>query len=178
MWGYFSKEVDLKNNDIIFSVDADEIVYEHFYQPIIRKINFFCPRILLNFYTFFYRINYLWVSEDCKAPIACKAGFYKNEYPASWRYEGKLFSHRPGCHFSWCLTIDEMIHKLKVYGHADIYGHFAKREILEDAVENKKYPFEPDKLFDIRVLDLDRDRDYYPKSIYSMLDEFNYLIGK
>lgn len=178
MQGYFVKELGLKNKDIVFSVDADEIIYEYMYQPIIKKINFLNPCFLLRLNQFFYKINYLWMSNDFRAPVACKVGFYKDYYPASWRYEGKLFPQKAGCHFSWCLTIDEMIDKLGRYIHADIYGHFAKREILENAVKNKKYPFEPEEKFDICILDLEKNRNYYPQSIYSMMNEFNYLIGE
>lgn len=178
MQGYFVKELGLNNQDIVFSVDADEIIYSHMYQPIIKKINFFNPCLLLKLNLFFYKINYLWVSNEFKAPVACKVGFYKNRYPSSWRYEGKLFPITAGCHFSWCLTIDEMIDKLGRYIHTDIYGHFAKREILEDAVKNKKYPFESKQVFDINVLDLEHNKNYYPQAIYSMLNEFNYLIGQ
>lgn len=172
MRGYFSSQMNLKGEDIVFSVDADEIIYGQHYEKIMGKLGFFNRAVQLPLHQFFYRINYLWENNKFIAPTVCKVKYYKNKYPAQWRYAGKLYPESVGCHFSWCLTIDEMITKLGMYSHHSDYGHIANREILEAAVTNKTYPFDPSVDFRIKVLDLYKDTQYYPKEIYNMLDEF------
>jgi len=87
-----------------------------------------------------------------------------------------LYNKTVGCHFSWCLTIDEMLTKLQSYAHSYDYSHLAQRELLEDAIQKRTYPFDPNVDFQIRKLDIQSDREYYPHKIYEMLDEFEYLI--
>ena len=178
MRGYFVKQLDLNGNDVVFSVDADEIIFGQYYEKVLKKIGFFTKAILLPLHQFFYRINYLWDNNTFIAPTVSKVSYYKNVYPAQWRYDGKLFSEKAGCHFSWCLTIDEMIAKLGMYSHHKDYRHLAKKEVLEDAVKNKTYPFDRKVDFHIKVIDFYRDKEFFPVSIYTMLDEFKYLISE
>ncbi|MCL4439335.1 MAG: hypothetical protein M1609_01710 [Firmicutes bacterium] len=177
MRGYFASQIDLNGEDIVFSVDADEIIFGRFYDKIIGQLGFFNRALVLPLYQFYYRVNYLWENNEFIAPTVCKAKYYKNKYPAQWRYDGKLFPERTGCHFSWCLTIDEMLAKLETYAHHQDYGHLAKREILEAAVKNKTYPFDPNVDFRIKVLDIRKDKEYYPEEIYNMLDDFREVLG-
>jgi len=177
MRGYFASQVNLNSNDIIFSVDADEIIFGRYYEQIMDKLSFYNRAIKLPLHQFFYRTNYLWENKDFVAPTVCKASYYKKKYPAQWRYDGKLYPEKVGCHFSWLLTIDEMINKLNSYSHNPEYGHLARREILEEAVRTKTYPFDPSIDFSIKVLDMHKDKQYYPSKIYSMLDEFQHLMG-
>jgi hypothetical protein len=180
--GYFASQVDLNDEDIVFSVDADEIVFRQYYEPIIQRLNNtswpFTKSILLPMFQFYYRINYLWKNLTSTHAVACKASVFNKKYPSHWREKGRKYPKIVGCHFSWCLTIDEMIQKLGMYAHHHEYAHLAKREILEDAVRNKKYPFDPKRDFRIQVLDIYKDTKHYPQSIYTMLDEFKYLIGE
>lgn len=178
--GYFAKEITLGNNDIIFSVDADEVIFGAYYKEIIDYLNKWPWRkiILLPMYQYFYRINYLWGNMIFKSAIACKASYYKDVYPAQWRDAGKPYKKVVGCHFSWCLTIDEMLQKLQSYAHSGDYGHLAKRDVLEAAVRDKTYPFEPERDFNIKVLDIYKDKQYYPRRIFDMIDEFKELIGE
>lgn len=177
MRGYFSSQIDLKDEDIVFSVDADEIIYSYNYKKIMSKLGFFNRAVQLPLHQFFYRINYLWENKNFVAPTVCKVKYYKNIHSAQWRYDGKLYPEPVGCHFSWCLTINEMITKLETYAHHSDYWHLAKTEILEESVKNKTYPFDPSVDFHIKVLDIYKDTLYYPKEIYTMLDEFQELIG-
>lgn len=174
--GYFVKEINLNKRDIIVSVDADEIIFGQYYNDIFNELNklkwWQKKSLVLPLRQFYYKANYLWENNRFIAPIVCRAGVYMDKYPNDWRYTGKLYDKFAGCHFSWLLTIDEMIKKLNMYSHQSTYGHFAKREILEDAVNNKKYPFDPSVDFKIRVLDINKDTEFYPKSIYGILDEF------
>lgn len=177
MRGYFAHQVDLKDDDIVFSVDADEIIFGHIYPRVIAQFGFFTNAIQLQLHQFYYRVNYLWENKKFVAPTVCRAKYYKYKHPGQWRYDGRIFSEIAGCHFSWCLSIDEMIAKLNMYAHQQDYGHLANREILENAIKNKTYPFDPMTDFRIRVLDMEKDKEYYPKAIYDMLDEFKDIIA-
>ena len=174
--GIFEREVKLHSNDIIFSVDADEILYSHVYEKALDEIGFFRKALKLKLHQFFYRMNYLWVGKEFIAPTVCKVSFYKNKFPGQWRYDGKLLEEWAGCHFSWQLTVEEMVWKLKNYSHTHDYGHLANKEILEDAINKKKYPFDPKVNFDIQVLDVDKSSDLYPKSFYVLKEHFKDLI--
>lgn len=174
--GYFIKKINLNNNDIIVSVDADEIIFSGEYKNILNCLGFFTKAIKLELYQFFYKINYLWEYKKFIAPTVCYVKYYKNKFPSQWRYDGKLYKKNVGCHFSWCLKVEDMIKKLNIYSHHYDYGQFAKKEILENAIKNKKYPFDPKIDFNIKVLNIYKNKEYYPKSIYSILDEFEDLI--
>jgi hypothetical protein len=177
MRGYFASQLDLNDNDIVFSVDADEIIFSQYYEKILDRLGIFTKAVRLQLHQFFYRINYLWSNNQFIAPTVCKASYYKHKYPAQWRYDGKLFPQTVGCHFSWCITGDEMVSKLQSYAHQSDYGHLVNREILEEAIKNKTYPFDPNVDFCIKVLDIHKDSQYYPGSTYMMLDEFKDLLG-
>ncbi len=178
--GYFARQIDLNKKDIIISVDADEIIFEQYYHEILEALKnlkwWQRKSLVLLLRQFYYKVNYLWENNRFIAPIVCRAGEYLRKYPNDWRYTGKLYDKYVGCHFSWLLTVEEMIEKLNMYSHQSEYSRFAKRDILEDAVKNKKYPFDPSVDFKIRILDINKDREFYPQSIYGMLDEFKEFI--
>lgn len=178
MRGYFSSQIDLKDNDIVISLDADEIIFEQYYKKLLSNLNFFNNIFILQIYQFFYRINYLWENKKFIAPVICRAKCYKHKFPGQWRYEGRLVPYFVGCHFSWCISIEEMMEKLNSYAHTADYKNFADKELLENAIEKKIYPFSPNEDFKIKVLDIYKDNLYYPKSIFNILDQFNNLIGK
>lgn len=179
--GYFVKKINLSKKDIIISVDADEIIYEQYYDEIFAELNklkwWQKKSIVLQLNQFYYKANYYWENNKFVGPVVCRSGVYMNKYPNDWRYTGILYDKCVGCHFSWLLTIDEMIKKLNMYSHQSTFGKYANREVLEDAVKNKKYPFDPNVDFKIRVLNIYKDTEYYPKSIYGMLDQFNGFIA-
>ena len=77
---------------------------------------------------------------------------------------GDVVSEKVGCHFSWCMTPDEMVYKLHTYSHPQ-YRFCANKELLENAIENKEYPF--DSSVDFQIEELDSDDDRLPKSLYS-----------
>lgn len=176
LWDSFEKYVDLRDDDIVIAADADEVIYRKVYPLIFALLRPDTP-LLLPLHQFFYRMNYLWRDETFWAPVAAYAGYYKHRpHPHKWRYEGKRFPLMAGCHFSWQLTIEQMLFKLKTYAHNDIYGHLADREILQHAVDNKIYPFDPDRTFVIEELNPDKDRIYYPESFFIFLSDFKDLL--
>ena len=130
MRGYFVKVLNLKDSDIIFSVDADEIIYGDMYPELIESVkNKGILRLKMN--QFFYRVNYLWKDLIFKSSIVALYKVYKNRFPAQWRDAGPEYPRIVGCHFSWCMTVDQMLHKMECYSHPE-YRHLAKREILEE----------------------------------------------
>lgn len=157
----FMKLVDIKDEDIVISVDADEIIYRDSYKEIlsgVEKEN--CIKINLN--QFFYKINYLWENKDFIAPTAAKYKVFKNNFPCNWRYQGKLLDGKHGCHFSWCMTPEEMIYKLNTYSHPR-YRNCANKKLLEDSIKNKIYPF--DKKVEFKIKELPRNHIIMPKCL-------------
>ena len=177
MRGYFESQMELNKNDIVISVDADEIIFSQNYNKLIDQISIFRPALKLQLNQFFYRINYLWENERVVAPTIARVDYYRGRFPGQWRYDGHLYPEVIGDHFSWCMTTDEMIRKMMAYGHHYDYQHLMKKEILEEAVKSKTYPFDEDRDFKIRELNVFKDKNFYPSSIYSMMDDFKDLIG-
>lgn len=176
LWDCFEDHISLTGDDVVIAADADEIIYQHMYPIILRKLKRNAP-FILPLHQFFYKMNYLWEDLTFWAPVSSYASYYVDKpHPHRWRYEGTPFPFMAGCHFSWQLTIDEMIFKLKTYAHKDIYGHLAVPEILEKAVREKTYPFDPDRAFFVRELDPEKDRSYYPQSFYRFREDFSALL--
>lgn len=175
--GYFAHHMKLKPDDIIISVDADEIIFRRKYAKILshfrdRRDN---PVLLLRLYQFYYRPTYLWENMIFTAPTVCRVKVNRFHYPAQWRYEGSAIDDIVGCHFSWNLTVDEMIVKLHSYSHTADYKHLASRDIMEDAVRNKKYPFDPAVDFRIREVNHLEAPEYYPDTYGQFCGSFDYL---
>jgi len=148
----FMKEKSFDDNDIIVSVDADEIIYGEAYDYIKREVE--ANVIRLNLYQFFYKINYLWEGKDFTSPIAAKYKVFRERFPCNWRDVGKVVHNKVGCHFSWCMKPEEMVYKLHTYSHPR-YRFCADEDLLRKAIENKEYPFDPSVDFSIRELELD-----------------------
>lgn len=151
MRGYFVKVRPFNDDDIIVSVDADEIIYGHMYPTIVEEVQKHnCISLCLN--QFFYKMNYLWENTTFRAPTASKFGVFKNHYPSQWRYQGFEFQTLVGCHFSWCMTPEEMIYKLNTYSHPK-YRFCADLDLLKNAIAEKKYPFDPNTDFQIKEIE-------------------------
>ncbi len=169
MRGYFVKEYHFEDDDIIVSVDCDEIIYNQSYDEIINSVKTH-GKVSIELNQFFYKLNYFWSDNNFIAPTAAYYKTYKNNYPAHWRYDGYLLQGKKGCHFSWCMTVDDMIYKLNTYAHVK-YQPFANKEVLTNAIQTKIYPFDINKAFTIKVIE--RDSSLLPKSIQdSFYDEF------
>ena len=162
--GYFARHCDIKLNDIVIALDADEIIFHRGYKEILARFSHKLsnPTIQLKLYQFFYKPTYLWDNKIFVAPQVCRFNRHLLEYLAQWRYEGKVLENVVGCHFSWQLTIDEMLEKLQTYAHSADYGNLADREILEEAVRNKTYPFDPSEKFHIREINYKMNPEFYP----------------
>lgn len=176
---YFLKKVPFKLNDVLFCLDADEIVFRRFYPELLELFSnpLRNPNVQLPMYQFFYRPDYLWSDLIIRNPVACRyRRVFLKQLPMI-RDNGKDYLKKTvGCHFSWNLTIDEMIDKLKNYAHSSDYGHLANATILKNAVKNKKYPFEPDRSFTIKTVDYRSHPEYYPDCFGKYYSEFEYLL--
>ena len=156
MRSWFTKLYDFRDDDIIISIDADEIIDRRKLPYIIDQVNH-NGIVRLKMRQFFYKKTYLWKNKDFTSAIATKYGSIQPKYPNNWRDQGMVTQDYVGCHFSWCMDVDAMIHKLDTYSHPR-YRFCAKRDLLEDAIENKKYPFSDGTNFDIEELDLSDSR--------------------
>ena len=166
MRGHFVKKIQFNDDDIIISVDADEIIYGDKYQQIISSVINNGPT-LLKLRQFFYKYTYHWYNNDFIAPTAIKYRDFKNNYPCQLRYMGTLMEDFVGCHFSWCMTPTEMIYKLETYSHPK-YRFCADLNLLENAVKNKTYPF--DESTDFKINELGVDDPILPKKIKEIIN--------
>ena len=163
MRSYFTKLYNFSDNDIIISIDADEILYGEQLPYIIEQVSK-QGAVRLKLRQFFYKKTYLWEGRDFVSPIATYYGVMNPKFPNNWRDVGNVTEEYVGCHFSWCMGIEAMIHKLDTYSHPR-YRFCADRDLLENSVANKTYPFDDNVSFDIR--ELPADDNLIPKSMRS-----------
>ena len=156
MRSWFTKLYDFKDEDIIISVDADEMIYGEKIEYIIEQVRKHSV-VRLKMRQFFYKKNYLWKNKDFVSPIAARYARISPSYPNNWRDTGTITPEYVGGHFSWCMSASAMVHKLHTYSHPR-YRSCANKELLEDAIENKKYPFDKGVNFDIEELRMDDER--------------------
>lgn len=168
MRGYFQSQLEFEDEDIVISVEADEIIYGHKYPDILKSVEQH-GSVALNLWQFFYKPNYLWINKDWVAPNIAKFKEHKNEYPANWRYGPITFPERVGCHFCYCMSVDEMIVKLlESFPHVE-HRKCANREILENAIKTKKWPFD-DREFEIK--ELNDDTNLWTENMRKMFSTF------
>jgi hypothetical protein len=156
MRSWFTKLYNFSPNDIVISIDADEIIYGDKIEYIKEQVEKYGV-IGLKLRQFFYKKNYLWRNKDFTSPIATYYGLMNPAYPNNWRDFPRHTEEYVGGHFSWCMSAEEMVHKLHTYSHPQ-YRFCAKKDLLEDAIQNKKYPFDTDVDFDIEELDVNDKR--------------------
>ena len=149
----------ITNQDIIFDVDADEIIYAHYYPILIALARILPLPIGLKLNQFFYRKNYLWRDAHFKSPAVYRFGSVLNK-GKSLKHGFKLFHQRDlkfhfpikcGAHLSWIMPVELMVRKLQSYSHPE-YEKFAKIEVLERAIENKEYIFDLNRSFNLDEL--------------------------
>lgn len=182
--GAFVKEMKLNDKDIIISVDADEIIYRRCYEKLLYKMKHDLRGLLfpskvcfcMKLHQFYYRPDYYWENCEFIAPSICYAVRHKKDYPAQWRYEGKLIDGYCGCHFSWVLTVEDMVKKLNNYAHNDLYHSLANKDLLVAAIRNKEYPFDPEREFNIREVDCEKDSALYPETYSVIKQEFDEML--
>jgi len=146
----FMTSLSFDDNDVVVSIDADEIIYREAWPYILGEVEK-KDLVRLNLHQFFYKTTYLWEGKDFVSPIAAKYKVFRGKYPCNWRDVGEVLTKKVGCHFSWCMTPEQMIYKLHTYSHPR-YRFCADLDLMTKAIENKEYPFDPDVVFNIREL--------------------------
>lgn len=171
----FLKECNISSEDLIFAVDADEVIYRKFYR-LVKLFGIVLSRADVSFslmmHQFFYKVNYLWTEVRFRSPVLVSAKLAMKDANLL-RDSGSLLPFWVGCHFSWQLTVQQMINKLKNYAHSPEYLHLANEEILKDAIENLKYPFDTERPFTIRILDERSSRSFLPNSFFLIRHRFS-----
>jgi len=182
--GAFQYEINLKDDDIIFSLDADEVLYRITYYSIIEKIRKNDKGYLLKLHNLIYRPDYLWSNFIFIAPTACKVKFYndflmklKSKFKKfkQWRYHGHLHDEVSGVHFNWHLTPKEMLEKINNYAHKDLfYKENLSEKYFKNLIEKKEF-IDSSKKIEVKVLELNNEQ-YLPKSFYKNKKLFEYLL--
>ena len=159
-WLFNDKDIILHDDDIIIDIDIDEIIYKQCYLQLIKEIQNSNVPISIKLNQFFFKNTYLWSNLIFDAPAIYKYSMVKNikknvkgiqcKYQ---RYCNKKTLNIYGCHMSWVMPIDDMLKKIYSGAHTK-YHHLGTREILEKAIEEKKYVFDLNRPFNIIELDI------------------------
>ena len=142
---YFTNLIHLEDDDIIYSIDADEIVYSHAYDLIENKIEETDSPVKLHMHFFWKKINEL-TDKRWGSPCASKYKHLKNklqtcttgetEYP-QWRDEGINTDFFSGCHFSNCYSNDEQLEYRKKAIYYKPTSYNTKEISLDDDIMPK-----------------------------------------
>lgn len=170
----FTHYIRLEDDDIVISMDADEVLFRNRTRTILKRLNRrFLNRgsYVLKLNQVIYKISYKWIDCDFRGPIIAKASYFlQNENP-QWRYEGFPTLRKSGTHFTWIMTPEDMVKKIKRYSHRVENEKFAEVSLLKESIANKKYPFEANRPFNIVVSKKFTER-YYPRSLRANLFHF------
>jgi len=162
-------------DDLVISVDADEIIYRRVYR-ILYLLNKIFPRMRIHLaimmHQFFYKPNYLWRGLRFRSAVVLRRRILTDN-PRYIRDSGLLLPVWSGCHFSWQLEPKEMVEKIRNYAHNPEYAHLADETILKNAVATRTYPFDPNRRFQIKALSRRRAQRYFPKSYWMIESKFS-----
>jgi len=173
----FSELIDIRPSDTVFCPDADEVIFRSTIRIVasVLKIFTWCPMsIRLPMNQFFYKPNYLWIDAKFSSTIV---GHYSkiSSNEIRFRDHGLRLPFKSGCHFSWHLTIPQMMEKLDQYAHSEDYASVKNRELLTKAVQDKTYPFDTRRKFTIRELSARQTKKVHPKSFSLISGELSHL---
>ena len=159
-WLFNDKDIVLHDEDIIIDIDIDEIIYKDCYNDLLLELKKNNKPISIKLNQFFFKNTYLWSNLIFDAPAIYKYNMVKNINKSVkgvrckyQRYCSQKTSKIYGCHMSWVMPIDDMLKKIYSGAHTKYY-HLGKREILEKAIEEKKYVFDLNRPFNIVELDI------------------------
>lgn len=163
-WLFNDVDIVLHDEDIIIDIDIDEIVYKDSYEELILELNKANKPLSIKLNQFFFKNTYLWSNLIFDAPSIYKYNMVKHinknikgiqcKYQ---RYCPQKTSKIYGCHMSWVMPIDDMLKKIYSGAHTK-YHHLGKHEILEKAIEEKKYVFDLKRPFNIQELNINDER--------------------
>jgi len=155
---------DLQDEDIIIDHDIDEIIYKENYPLLINELKEKKTPLSIRLNQFFFKQNYLWVDCNFSSPtiykyeMVKKSGrLVKDMKIKNLRDLGSKTREIHGCHMSWVIPVDYMINKLHSYSHPE-FRKYANKELLQKAINEKKYIFDLNRSFNIEELSLDDQR--------------------
>jgi hypothetical protein len=170
----FRDQFPIEPSDIVISTDGDEVIFSKSAKKYIRKLRRkILPRIgyLLYLNQIVYKVEYLWEGCDFRAPVISRAvPFLKQEKP-QWRDKGTSTFLPSGTHFSWVMTASEMKQKILTTAHRDEYESFADEGVLERAISEKNWIFQPGRPFKI-LNQQSLHSKCYPRSLATYADLF------
>lgn len=154
----FTSIINVRPWDVVISVDADEVIYRQVFSEIRKMLRFRLFPYKLTLHQTIYSPYIHWTNKDFVAPVTWP-GFLKviGGRFRNWRYLGLRKKGHAGVHFTWSLTIEEMIGKLSTYAHTLEYEKFASRDLLSEAVSIPKYIFNSDVPFEVERLTIDSE---------------------
>lgn len=165
MRGWWASKYSFRSKDVIFSTDADEVLYDSTYRWVLDHFSWRTSRgVKFRLHHFFFRPNLLWLDSEFVAPVALRFGRYAREYPNQWRYQGFRLSGYWGAHFSWCMPVSDMEKKVVSYSHAAEHGHLRGRELFEHA---RKYGVLPFGNTNEKLHEISYGSPLIPKSFFS-----------
>ena len=180
--GKFVDCLNFNSSDIIFSLDADEVLYRNTYKILIAKVNKKNSAFQLKLVNFIYRPDYLWHNSNFIAPTVCRFDFYKSikmkfysrfKKYKQWRYHGKNLDFISGVHFNWHLTPKEILLKLNNYAHRDEFLHIKSTSNIQKCINKKELFWDLSLKNEISV---DSSFDLLPKSYKNLENEFEHLM--
>lgn len=151
----FVQYLHLKGDDIVISMDADEVIFNQKAKKFINRLNRrFNKRsgYVLRLHQFVYKANLCWTNCDFRGPVITRASVYLDKVNAQWRYEGFPTYFKSGTHFSWVMDIDSMLEKIATTSHSIEYSEFARRETLEKAIADKIWIFDQNRSFKTKTI--------------------------
>lgn len=172
----FTKYVDLLPNDLVVSLDADEILYARRVKVFQRRLNrrFMKRRgYVLKLHQFVFFCNNNWTNCNFRGPVITRASVFLNQSSPQWRYTGTPTIFKSGVHFSWVMPIESMVDKILSTSHSIEYRKYADVELLRSAIIKNIWIFDPLRDFRTRTLKSRRSRKF-PKSLRSNFKEFNF----
>lgn len=170
----FRQNLEIYPDDIVISCDADEVLFNKRMRAHIRRIQrlpWSKDSYRLRLHQVIYRLNYLWKDCNFQGPVICRAAHFMNQDNPQWRYSGSRTFRKSGTHFSWVMTIEDMVKKIYRYSHRAENEIFASHEMLSVAVNEKKYIFEPERKFTI-VETNSYKKNCYPQSLKKFIFVF------
>lgn len=163
-WMFNDEYFTLQDEDIIIDHDIDEIIYASSYPKLLHVLQERNHPIGIRLNQFFFAHNYLWTDCNFSSPTIYTYGMVKH---ISTKIKGlhiknlRDLSYKTsdvhGCHMSWIMPVECMITKLHSYAHSE-YRNFADKAILQKAITDKKYIFDPHRSFTIEELPLHDQR--------------------
>ena len=170
----FRASFEIRPDDIVISADADEVLFSQRVSRIIKRLNRkIYPRTsyILRLHQMIYLIGYNWSNCNFQGPTISRASHFLEKDLPQWRYSGARTIFRSGTHFSWVMTIENMIIKIQNYAHRDTSFPYANKEMLEMAIQTKSYIFDSSRKCTIKELSNLKSRKF-PKSLQSNINLF------